>query len=243
MNQKADRVFNTKVTPWAEMRLKAIAAKSGITIYNFLHMMLDTIIRYMSPETNLTPEMERVISLFESPEDWKDQFNLCDPGDFQIEEALYFIGNEKKRGVRAVMIKRPFFGRWTQTVNVQDIFEAIICKIFPSRYRKLRLLATEWGCNSQLEVLDRLLDNELQGIDTQSIREEFEDCNRGDYGQKPSEHRYKRKMHKTVDGMEAYQQTIYFAPEDLPPLPEIEEEKEDWRDLDEKIGRAFGYED
>lgn len=216
MNQQANKVLNTKVSEWAEKRLKAICARTGITLYNFLQMMCDTIIRYMSKETNISPAMERAISLFESPEDWKDQFNLCDCGDFQVEEALYFIGTEKKKGMRAVMIKRPFFGKWTQSVNVQDIFEAIICKIFPSRYRKLRLLATEWGCTSQLEVLDRLLDNELQGIDTQSIREEFEDCNRSDYGTRPSDHQYKRKHRRDIEKVEGLQQTIHFNSEDTP---------------------------
>lgn len=220
MTGETNIVINTKVTDWAEKRLKAICARTGITLYNFLQMMCDTIIRYMSKDTNISPSMERAITLFEGIEGWDKQFNLCDCGEFHVEEAVYFIANEECHGMRAVMVKRPFFGKWTQTVNVQDIFEAIICKIFPGRYKKLRLLANEWGCKSQLDVLDRLLDKELQGVDTASIRQEFEDCERSDYGQKPTDHRYKRKHHKDIEKIEGLpkQQTIHFDPDDEPPV-------------------------
>lgn len=229
MNGKAYIVENTKLSEWADKRMKSIAALTHTTIFNLLQLACDTFIRYMSKDTNINPAMERAMNLFEDPKEWKDQFNLCDCGDFQVEEAVYFIGNEKKKGLRAVMIKRPFFGVWTQTVNVQDIFEAVICKMFPGRYKKLRLLANEWDCQSQLDVLDRLLDNELQGVDSETIRKEFEDCNRDDYGRRPTDHRYKRKLHQDIERVKSIattQTTIHFLPDDVPPLPEIDEHGE-----------------
>lgn len=212
---KTNIVINTKVTEWCHKRLTNICAKTGITLYNMLGMMCDTIVRYMDDKTNLSPAMERAMSIFEHMEGWKDSFNLADPGEeIEVQEAIYFIGNEQHVGERAVMVEKPFFGQWGQTVNVQKIFESVVCKMFPERYKKLRLLANQWGCNSQLDVLDRLLDNELQGMDNAAIREEFEDCDRSDYGTKPSEHRYKRKQRRDIE-------KIRFEPKDVPELPEL----------------------
>ncbi|MBQ0020210.1 MAG: hypothetical protein KBT39_06775 [Bacteroidales bacterium] len=233
------KVVNTKVTEWCHKRLQNICAKTGITLYNMLGMMCDTIVRYMDDKTNLSPTMERAMSVFEHMEGWKDAFNLADPGEtFEVQEAIYFVGNEQHKGVRAVMIDKPFMGVWNQTVNVQKIFESVVCKMFPERYKKLRLLAIQWGCNSQLDALDRLLDNELQGMDNAAIREEFEDCDRSDYGTKPTDHRYKRKHHKSVD-------TIKFKKEDVPDLPELFPEDDlpfDNRNDEPKDFRPFGSE-
>lgn len=280
---KTEKVINTKVTEWAEQRLIAICSKHHITLYNFLQMMCETIIRYMDDKTNLTPEMERAMSIFEHLEGWENCYNLAQsvvepvgtktldeftgntddrlriaaqklregyiidlknlgkiyPRDLNVQDAIYFLADEEHKGERAVMVEKPtFFGQWGQTVNVQKIFESVVCKMFPERYKKLRLLANQWGCNSQLDVLDRLLDNELQGMDNAAIREEFEDCDRSDYGTKPTDHRYKRKHHKSVD-------TIKFDKKDVPDLPELFPEDDlpsNPRDNEPKDFRPFGCE-
>lgn len=232
------KAIATKVSEDTEKALERICGRKGITIYEMLQMMCDCIVRYMSKDTNLSEEMEQAMNIFEHMDGWKDAYNLADyETDTIVDKALYFVGDQRKKGMRAVLLERPFMGTWSQTVNVQDILERVINWIFPSLYKRLRTIGGELECHNMLETIDILTRLHEHDGNYQSIREEFEDCNRSDYGQKPHEHHYRRKTHKDINAF-GQQQTIHFTSDDQPPLPEIDMTE----DLDEKIGKAFGYE-
>ena len=55
----------TKISSQAYDRLNKIARKKGLSVYELIQMVCDTLIRYMDDRHNLTPEMERAMSIFE----------------------------------------------------------------------------------------------------------------------------------------------------------------------------------
>lgn len=213
IDEQKTEVINTKVSPATMKQLRNICAKIGITYYKMLHMMIDCIIRYMSDWTNRTPFIERAMSIMEHLQGWKDALNWSEHGnEMELYAWVGFFGRKDSKGLRAVASKNTgFFGKWKQTVNVQQIFESVMSWLFPERYRKLRIAAATRGLSSLLDLFDQLLDEELQGSDTDTIREEFEDCARTDYGQKATDHKYKRKPKRDIE-------SIKFSKSDVPDL-------------------------
>ena len=62
----------TKMRREAAEQLARIAKKKGMTIYELIQMVCDTLIRYMDDRHNLTEEMERAMSIFEHMAGWAD---------------------------------------------------------------------------------------------------------------------------------------------------------------------------
>ena len=201
------QVLATKVSAHAWQRINRIARKKGLTIYELVQMVCDTLIRYMDDCHNLTREMEQVMAIFEHLEGWREALNLADPSsDFIVGEAIYFLFQRdgRKKGCRAVHITKPFFGDWKEDVNIQHILERTIELLMPERYRRLRLLAVENDCASRLELFDHLIDLHANDSDIRALREEFEDANRSEYGAKPNtDGPYRRRHQQTIDMFEA----------------------------------------
>ena len=189
--EKKYTVIGTKVSLWANDRLEALAAKKGMTKYQILQMVCDTLIRYMDDRHNLTTEMEKAMSVFEHMVGWKDAFNLADPtSEPEITEATYYLQSPGSLGARAVHVNRPFFGMAEQTENIQQILERTLCLLTPERYRRLRALAVDNDCNSLLELLDQMIDAHTKESDLQAIRDTFSDNDRSEFGQKPAGQRF-----------------------------------------------------
>jgi hypothetical protein len=205
-------IVATKVRKEAKDRLEALCKSRGMTKYDLLQMMCDTLIRYMDDHHNLTPEMEKAMSVFEHMNGWKDALNLADPTvEPEVAEATYYITSKGKKGCRAVHVFKPFMGKWTQTENIQDIIERNMSYTMPERYSRLRDLAYEMDCTTVLQLLDLLIDAHSVEALNAELRKDFEDADRSDWGKKPVESPYKRKHHKDPDTL---QQTIVFDEED-----------------------------
>ena len=195
-------VVATKVRKEANERLEALCRSKGMTKYDLLQMMCDTIIRYMDDRHNLTPEIEQAMSIFEHLRGWGGAFNLSDStSEPEIMEATYYLRDNNKPGVRGVHVDRPWLENsdtWEQTYNVQEILEKTICLLFPERYRRLRLLAVDNECSSILQLIDMLIDEHSKDADVAVMRKGFEDADRSEYGRKPADSPYKRKHFKSV---------------------------------------------
>ena len=190
----------TKLSCEAYARMERLSKKKGLTTYEMIQMVCDTLIRYMDDRHNLTPEMEQAMSIFEHLEGWKNAFNLADTTTQpSITEATYYLRDPDKKGVRGVHVEIPFMGQWTQTYNIQEILEQTICLLMPERYKRLRLLAVDNNCSSILQLVDMLIDEHSKDADVAVMRQGFEDANRSDYGKKPADAPYKRKHYKTVN--------------------------------------------
>ena len=206
-------VLSTKVSRMAAEQLARIAKKKGLTIYELIQMVCDTLIRYMDDRHNLSEEMERAMSVFEHMVGWADALNLADPTvNKEVAQAVYIFqdADGEKKGFRATMVNKPFFDKWTQTDNVMDIFERIFNICMPELYMKLFRARIILGCERVSEVINMLADAEVIMHLNGELRQEFEDAARMDngkdygYGQKT-----KAKQHRTPDSV-AMDQRIKF---------------------------------
>ena len=196
---KKYEMMQTKVRPEVYARVKRIMKLKGLTDYQLLQMMVDCIDRYMSDKHNLTPEMEKAMSIFEHMEGWANALNLADPSvKKKIGEATYFLYDPegKKKGTRAVHVMQPSFGNWEETINIQDILERTICLLMPERYTRLRKLAVDFECKSILELIDHLIDAHSEDADVEFFRQAFEDADRSEYGREMWKQPFKRHPHK-----------------------------------------------
>lgn len=222
------KVIGTKTSQEFYVTFKRICYKKKLKIYQAIQMMVDAFVRYTDDRHNLSENMERLMSLFEHMEGWKDAFNLADASaDRQIDEAVYFLTAKDRKGARAILVHRPFMGNWTETVNVQRILERTIEVVMPERYRRLRALAVDMDCNSILELLDHLIDEHSKDADLREMRQQFEDA-RADNG-KALEYgaKTRSRQHRGVDMYEP-QTTIHFDDTDRQVSAEEAEDSRQW---------------
>jgi hypothetical protein len=194
-----------KISTWSYGRIMRILKRKGLNIYQMIQNFCDTIIRYMDDKHNRTPDMEKAMNMFEGMIGWEKNFNLCDPNTKpEISEATYYLSDftkdKAKKGVRVVHVERPLMDKWTQTFNVQQILERFMCLTFPSLYRRLRFIAVCRECTSILELLIDIVGELEREEDKKELMRDFEDADRGDFGQKPHEGQpYKRPYEATQD--------------------------------------------
>lgn len=195
----------TKLSCEAYARMERLCKKKGLTIYEMIQMVCDTLIRYMDDKHNLTPEMEKAMSIFEHMTGWKNAYNIAAAGTTkEVGEAIYFCQAEGggKHGTRAVLVEKPYFGMPTQTYNIQQMMERFICLTMPERYRRLRAMAAVADCSSILELMDHLVDTYSKDEDLKEYREGFEDNDRSDWGIKPLDEPYKRRHTRRMESLE-----------------------------------------
>ena len=212
-NQDKHVVVATKLSRPAAERLAKIAKHKGMTIYELIQMVCDTLIRYMDDRHNLSEEMERAMSIFEHMVGWADALNLADPTvQKEIAQAVYIFqdADGQKKGFRAVMVDKPFMGQWTEDQNVMDIFERIFNICMPDLYMKLFRARIILGCERVSEVINLLADAQVIMHLNDEYRKDFEDADRADnghavqYGQKT-----KGLQHRTPDSL-AMDQRLKF---------------------------------
>ena len=191
--QDADKygyvVIGTKASPEANALIELIAANRSMSKYELLQMLLDTLIRYLDDTHNLTPDMERAMSIFEHLNNWRNSVNLADPNiKWQVAEATYYLtdSENQKRGCRAVHVQPPMLPTEPAqaTYNIQQILERTLCHLLPERYTRLRSLAVDRGCESLLDLLDQLIDEHSKESDFYELRHQFADNRRGDNGRR-----------------------------------------------------------
>lgn len=202
-------LLQTKVSKSAAEKLYRLCKQRGMKPYKFLQMMCDTIIRYTDDQHNLSEEMERAMGIFEHMVGWADTINLADPDvKMEISQAVYVFEdaehkrNNKRTGFRVTMVDRPFMGEWTETQNVNAIFERMVEVLLPELYRKLRYAAAELDCKSIAEALSVLADADILMKLEDEFRKSFADDARADnrrsvvYG-----HKTKRKHKADPDSI------------------------------------------
>lgn len=209
-------VLNAKVRKTTGTQVNHICKKVGISHNEFIRSIIEMIVRYMSDAHNLTPDIEKAMGLFEHMDGWKDAFRLCDPNaEPEVIFAVYFLQDANgKKGIRSVLVEKPYFGIWTQTENVVEIFERSFCTLLPEQYKRLRKLGTDLGTNSVLETIVTLISMYGSEAEERIYREIFEDANRSEFGLKPHEGApFRKKKHRNVDEMPGFD----FKPFDQEP--------------------------
>lgn len=196
------QVVSTKLSNESYRLLFQLCARNGLTIYELLQMVCDTLIRYMDDRHNMTPEMEQIMSVFDHMYGWKTAFNLCDhTSQPEVHEATYYITQPGKTGSRAVHVEIPWMGEEVATCNIQEIIERTLCLLVPERYKRLRTNAILNGTDSILSYLDKLLNRVDREEDLKELRRDFMDCRRSRYGTKELETIYKQHHARGFDNM------------------------------------------
>ena len=220
----------TKVSENMARVLNQIAKKKGIKVYELMQLVCWFLVRYTSDEHNLNEDINRLMIMFHSEVGWKEAFNLCNPTvDNEVAQELLILQQPGKRGFGAVLVDKPFMGKWTQTENVNRIVERIIEVCLPDVYKRLRLLATEKDCKSLAEVLIMMADAQtIEWLNEQNRREMEGAANMHDYaGAIEYGKKHKRVPHYDPDSAE--QQRIHFEPDDVPDLPELDDNEGEFK--------------
>lgn len=193
---------STKVSPEAFTQMQMLCKKIGITQYEFLQMIIDTLIRYMDGQHNLSPDMEQAMAIFDHLQAWKDAVNFADPkANLEVHEATYYFTQAGKHGTRAVHAEIPFMGEKIATCNIQEILEKTLCLLTPERYRRLRLLAVDMGTKSILSCIDKMITEHESEEDARAIRQGFEDNNRHEWGRSYDSPAYRQKKQRGADNL------------------------------------------
>ena len=197
-------MLQTKVSPMTFADIKRIEHKKGISNYQLVQMFADTIVRYMDDKHNLSPEMERIMMMFEKTVGWKEALNLADPtAKKEVCEAFYVIQDPtgQRKGFRLVNVQRPWMGEWYENSNVITMLDRFIRLLTPTRAERLDKLRKEFGCTSFLDLLDKLIEFHCDDSDMEEVRKTFEDARRHEFGKnieygKPT----RRSHHYDIDG-------------------------------------------
>lgn len=65
-NEGRTKLVATKLSTASADQLNRIAKSKGLTIYQLLQMVADTLIRYCDDQHNLSAEIEQAVSIFEA---------------------------------------------------------------------------------------------------------------------------------------------------------------------------------
>ena len=188
-----------KISSWSFVRLQRILDRININMNQMVQNFVDCIIRNMDDKHNITPETEKVMATFEHMVGWEDNFNLADPTivNKEICEAIYFmVSEDNKKGVRAVHVERPFFGRWKQNFNTSAMLSRFLEFVFPQLYKRLMFIAECRQASSVLELLIDVVGELEREEDKKEFLQPFEDADRSEYGRRPNDTIFKQKKTK-----------------------------------------------
>lgn len=176
MEKKDMKPIGSKASPEAKKLFEQICEDIGCSAYDAFQMFMDVMIQMRSPKQDISPELEQLISLFD-PKTWKDGIRLTDPvRDMRITEAIYFLTEKGRHGVRGVHVQGAHNDMWRkETYNIQEIVERFVCMLLPNIYRVLRMMSTDMGTNSIYETLCRIVDEYKSDPIADEIRILFSD--------------------------------------------------------------------
>ena len=168
--------IGSKASPEAKKLFEQICEDIGCSVYDAFQMFMDVMIQMRGKKQDISPELEQLISLFD-PKTWKDGIRLTDPvKDMRITEAIYFLTEQGRRGVRGVHVQGAHNDMWRkETYNIQEIVERFVCMLLPNIYRVLRMMGSEMGTNSIYETLCRIVDEYKSDPIADEIRILFSD--------------------------------------------------------------------
>ena len=166
----------TKVSPEAKALFHLTCDDLGVSEYDALQMFIDVFIRMRSPKQDTSYELEQLMNLFD-PKAWKDGIRLTDPvKDMKIAEAIYFLTEQGRQGVRGVHVQGAHNDMWRkESYNIKEIVERFVCMLLPNIYRVLRMISNDMGTNSIYETLCRIVDEYKIDPNAEELRILFAD--------------------------------------------------------------------
>jgi hypothetical protein len=221
--------MGTKVSPWAADVWNEVCNSLHTDTYHLLQQFVQAMLRASSTWHNKSPEVERLLTALDLDVGWQKAINICAPGGkLTIEQLILIVSQEDKSGCEAVMIEKPFMGDAMQTINTNEIFERIVEVIWRKTYERLRKLAAQMGIQTQRELVERMLEDQLNINIEDSDREESQGIN--DYAENNRRLEYgkrtKRVKHRSPD--EYIEQELDFDAMESKQREEKSEEARKW---------------
>ncbi len=214
METKKDKYENqaTKISPSMTIVWDAICQSLGTDTYHILQRFMEMMIRAANIHHDMTPEIQKIMTLMESDAGWQNAFSLCNPEGLKVSQCILILEQKDKKGFGMVMVDRPFMETATQTECVDDILERVTEVGMYGIYRRLRWLGAKMGCNNLSDILLTMIDAQsVVELDEENRREMQGSSMYDDRGREIAYgKRTKTYQHRTPDGEANRQQRLMF---------------------------------
>ena len=204
-NNEGHVVLSVKISPDQAVLLNAICDTLGVNTYQIFQMFFYTLMRASAPMHELSPDIQKIMTFMETDASWAEAFNMANPNELRVAQAILILEQENKKGFGAVMIDKPSLPneKPRMTECVDDILERVTEVTMHGIYRRLRLLGARMDCNHLSDVLLTMIDAqtilELEEESKAQMKGEAMYDARGrkiEYGK-----RTKAKQHRTPDSV------------------------------------------
>lgn len=235
MNEDKFVPMATKISPAAAEVWDAICQARQTDTYHMLQNFIYTMIRAAADPHALNPDIQKILTMLDTDAGWQNAFNLCAPNvKAKVAQVVLIMEQEDHKGFGAVMIDKPFMGAATMTECTDDILERVCEVTMRGIYRRLRMLGAKMDCENLSDVLLTLIDAQtILELDKEMKSEMPQMGDRTDSGREYAYgKRTKQKKHRTPDSLANSQQRIRFSADDVPELPELndnDKEPDEWR--------------
>lgn len=167
-------LLQTKVSPQQAELLDTICNVLGVNTYQIFQMFFYTLCKASSPMHELSPEIRKLMTLMETDAGWAETFNMANPDNLNVAQAILILEQKNHKGFGAVMIDRPFMtsapemvddldpnrGDPQMTENVDDILERVCEVTMHGIYRRIRLMGARMDCKNLSDVLLTMIDSQ-----------------------------------------------------------------------------------
>ena len=213
--------ISTKIKPETAEILNMICKARGISIYDFLQLVIQFIIEAAKAHTPPTPKIRMLLDMLRVDAGWNNAYNFANfkarQDIAQVILILQQYDNKQTRsGFGLVMIDKPYMDDARQTLCVDDILERVTEVSMRGLYRELQRVGANHDCDSLRETLTLLCDAQLMEDLREADRQEYPqvDMEHNDLGQRMAYGNKTISHHaKTVhaaDAKQPKQQTIVF---------------------------------
>lgn len=202
LNNEKYVVVATKIPLWMATQLNTICEVLGTNSYDLIQTFLYGFICHATHSHDVSPEMTRLLMLLKMDAGWQQAFNLANPAQLDVAQAILILQQKDRKGFGTIMIDKPFFdGATTQTENIDDILERIIEVTQTGTYKQIRELGAKMGCQRFCDIITRMLDEQTNIHLAEEFQQEMPGMgDRADNGRTYAYGRkFKRKQHFTPD--------------------------------------------
>lgn len=205
--------MGTKVDPASAIVINAICEALGTNVYHLIQHFLYTMIRMASDAHKVSPEVQKLMKIFDVGGPWTNAINMCAPnGKRSISQVILIMEEQDKQGFAMCMLNKPFCGDVEQIDNVNKIIERTIEVGLNGIYKDIRMMKADMKTNDIADVLLKMLDDQqLLNITEEERREMagqamYNECGKKlEYGKKT-----KGFKHRTPDSIGTDRNPILF---------------------------------
>lgn len=190
MNSPQIHIVNTKINLSSFILFNSIVKKRGISFYSVLKVIVDCLIKCLSPECRLDDHTKKILKTFCNIRFLRDRFTLSDPvlNDVTCNKCIMLVEKPQTKYEEPILIRNPKQGEKgvIYSRNEDDILRALLHSIAPEGIKQLEAIKDDNDLLSLSQALKYAI-GEVSG-NAISIEEEimelFSDNERSEFGKK-----------------------------------------------------------